>query len=411
MPIKWKSSDRFKPSHILDRIDSVRSVNDEGQVSYSGLVIDECIPILHSMLQFPPVAVGMEQEMLVWKALNLSGKELTSDTFLNVINQVLSEKLTTKEQNYIVLTTISLIPNGLINKIKFMGCEIEFQPKSFPKKFIESRKEVIKKYKADIPETPSNYCQVIIKIRAKSDNIAFHKAMRALDLIRAIMCLMANSRMQYSFGTPLLEPINKIRLGGYHTVHLMDGMSARKGYWYEPNFITTKPHAFDNLTLARKNILWAIKKIEKSKFENSITSSLLRFVRGLDQNDHNSAFLKLWSALEILTTPNVADYDKLIRRSSFLFKDNAYHRQVLEHLRAYRNANVHAGEDSENARIYCFQLQTYYAAIAWFCIRNESNFKTLEDLGVFLDLPIEQRTLNAQLKSIKRAIKFFSPLK
>jgi hypothetical protein len=203
--------------------------------------------------------------------------------------------------------------------------------------------------------------------------------------------------------------VNVVRLGGHHTLHLTDGKSAREGYWYEPYFKPCSPHKPTEPARIAKNIRWAIRRITKSNFEKALVASLLMFVRGFDLHDHNAAFLKAWGALEMLTTPNQADYDKLIRRSVFLCDEVEYNRQVLEHLRMYRNANVHAGEDSENARIHCFQLQVFYFAVIWFCVRNGSNFDTLENLGEFLDLPPETTALEQRLKQIRRAIKFRNP--
>lgn len=409
MPIKWKSPDKFKPSYIIDHIASVRTYGEDGKSSYSDLVVDECIPTLHSMLHFPPAAAEIDQETLVWRALNRAGKELTAETFLKAANDELNTRLATKESQYVILTTISFSSNNFIKTTKIFGCEIKFLQRDFPKKFIKNRQNIIKQFTTVTTETPPNYCNILIKARAKSPNVAFHKAMRAIDLTRALMCLMANSRMQITFGRPSHEPINEVRPGSQHTVHFEDGKSARDSYWYEPYFKPKSPYTPDKPEVMSKNIRWALKKIEQSNFGKEITSSLLMFVRGMDLYDHNAAFLKMWGALEALTTPKIADYDKLIRRTSFLFKEVEYHRQVLEHLRAYRNANVHIGEESENAKIHCFQLQTYYRAVVWFFIHNAKKFPNLEDIGAFLDSPPDIDILEERLKYLKKAIKFRKP--
>lgn len=407
MPIKWK--DKFKPSPIIDRIASVRTYGEDGKASYSGFVANECMPTLHSMLNFPSAASEIDQETLVWRALNRAGKELTPDSFLRAANDELSARLATKEVQYTVLTSISLSPKEFLQSITLLGCNIKILKGEFPAKFRTHRENQIRELKTDIKETPHNYCKLLATVCAKSPSAAFHKAMRAIDLMRSLMCLMVNPRMEISFGGPSHEAINAIRLGGHHTVHLSDGKSAREGYWYEPYFSPRSIHIPNNPALMSKNIRWATKNINNSNFRKAIISSLLMFVRGLDLHEQNAAFLKVWGALELLTTPNIADYEKLIRRSVFLFKEVDYHRQVLEHLKQYRNANVHAGEESENARIHCFQLQAFYSAVAWFSIRNGSNFASLEELGSFLDLPPELSALDKRLKQVKKAIKFRAP--
>ncbi|TDM04948.1 MAG: hypothetical protein C4K60_21220 [Ideonella sp. MAG2] len=407
MPIKWK--EKFKPLHVIERIASVRTYSENGKASYSGFVIDECMPTLHSMLAFPSAAADIDQETLIWRALDRSGKELTTETFLRAANDELSARLATKEIQYSVLTSISISPQKKFQSITLLGCKIQLLEGEFSRKFTSYRRDVIEEFKTEVVDTPTNYCKVVATVSAKSPGAAFHKAMRAIDLLRSLMCLMYNPRMQIAYGARAHEAINVIRLGGHHTVHLMDGKSAREGYWYEPYFKPKSVFTPDAPSLMAKNIRWAAKRISESNFNKALISSLLMFVRGLDLHEQNAAFLKVWGALELLTTPNVADYEKLIRRSSFLFKEVEYQRQVLEHLRQYRNANVHAGEESENARIHCFQLQTFYSAVAWFCIRNGMNFASIDDLGAFLDLPSEPSALQERLKNIRKAIKFRSP--
>jgi len=408
MAIKWKSSKRFKPELVLKRIEAVRSIDENGRISYVGFELDECLPTLHSMLFFPAVAADVEKETLVWRALGRVEGDLTPASFLSALNLVLDEKLSVRDVDYFMLTSLSLDPAGLPKKIKILDSEIQFLPNGFPNKF-SSWKDLIRENRVSIPETPSNYCKISVKVRAKSDGSAFHKAMKAVDLLRAVLCSMGNSRMQITHGASTFDPINVIRLGGRHTIHLSSGQGSRNGIWYEPSFAPERLHRFDKPEFATKNLRFAIRKMAKSNLQNVILASLLKFVRGFDQSDHNIAFLRLWSALEALTTPNSADYDMLIRRSAFLYRDNAYHLQVLEHLRSYRNANVHAGEESENARIYCFQLQMYFVDLIWFYIGNADKFSSVDDVGEFLDLPPDPIKLRSRRLLIGRAIKFVSP--
>ena len=409
MPIKWKSSGKFKPALVLARIAAVRTVNPTGGASYAGFELEECLPTLHSMLDFPQAAAEVDVQSLAWRALSHIGHDLTPDTFLDAINRTLSEQLAVRESKYTLLTSLSLDPNGLPKTQTILDCRIQFHATGYPHRF-SSRAALLRQHPADVAETPRSYACVTAEVQAKSDGAAFGKAMRAVDVFRALLCLMGNPRMQFSFGSSSLEPVNVIRLGGKHTVHTADGAGARDGIWYEPGFAPTKPYQFSKPDIVTKNYRWALRRIGRSRYRESLISSLLRFVRALDQSDPNLAFLRLWSALETLTTPGAADYDKLIHRSAFLFKENDYHRQVLEHLRVYRNANVHAGEESDNARTYCYQLQMYYVNAAWFYIRNALRFSSLEAANEFLDLPPDLAELKRRAAIVRTAIRFASPI-
>jgi len=409
MPVTWKSPSRFKPALILKRIAAVRTVNPTGGASYEGFELEDCLPTLQSMLQFPAAASEVDVQTLAWKALSRVGTDLNPDTFLDAINKTLREKLAVRQTKYFVLTELSLDPTALPSTQRILDCSIEFAPSGHSKRF-DSRKDLFARHRLATTETPANYLAVKVEVVAKSDDAAFGKAMRSLDLLRALLCLMGNSRMEFSIGSsPSRQPINAVRLGSRHTVHLPDGSSSRDGLWYEPEFRPTKLYKPKKPEVVARNARWAMKRIKGSKYREALVSSLLRFVRALDHQDPNVAFVRLWSALETLTTPGRADYDKLVQRTAFLFRDNEYHTQVLEHLREYRNANVHAGEESSNARTHCFQLQMYYVNAAWFYIRNAIEFASLDAANEFLDLPPDPRELKRRAALIKRGIRFTSP--
>lgn len=122
--------------------------------------------------------------------------------------------------------------------------------------------------------------------------------------------------------------------------------------------------------------------------------------------NRGSLRIRLWGAVESLVTPRRADYDALVRRCAFLFEDSDYHRQLLEHLREYRNSSVHAGEESDQAKTHCFQLQLYFVEIIWFHLRNSNYFSSLEETTEFFDLPQNIDKLQRLTSLCHRALKF-----
>jgi hypothetical protein len=225
MPIKWKSSSRFKPAVVLSKIDSARTVNHAGGASFSGFEWEECMPALHSMLEFPPAASEIDASTLVWIALTRVRGPLTPAHFLEAANAELSTLLATREEQFRLLTTISVQLVDIPKTVSCLGSHIRFLNGDFPKRY-EARNRLIKDHPTSVPQAPSAYTRVIVSVKAKSPAAAFHKAMRSLDIQRAIWCLMGNSSMQITFGTPSLKPINVIRLGGHHTLHRKDGKEA-----------------------------------------------------------------------------------------------------------------------------------------------------------------------------------------
>lgn len=73
---------------------------------------------------------------------------------------------------------------------------------------------------------------------------------------------------------------------------------------------------------------------------------MVAYVRALDSNDQNAAFLGLWTAIERLVSPGKGEFEAFVRRCSFLFQEGEFHREVLKHLRHYRNEFVHTGRST-----------------------------------------------------------------
>lgn len=405
MPIKWKHSSRFNPAVVLKRIDAARTVNPQGGASFSGFDWESCIPALHSMLNMPAAAAEVDASRIVWQALTKVRGALTPADFLAAANSELTALLATSEQQYRFLTTISVRKQDTPRTLSCLGTNIRFLEKGFPRKFAP-RADLIRKHPTGLKETPTSYCSLVVSAKAKSPAAAVHKALRAVDLQRALWCLMTNPQMEISFGSFSVNPINIVRLGGYHTLHLPDGSPASEGMWFEPAFVPTKVAEFSKPAVIQKNTQWAFRRLRMSSYSEQLVSALIRYVRAFDESDANTAFIRLWSALESLVSPGVADYEKLVRRCAFLFQEGAFHRQMLEHLREYRNGTVHSGELSDRARTLCFQLQLYFSALVWFHLRNASFFDSLDEANRFLDSPASAAEINRQLQLTRKALRF-----
>lgn len=405
MPITWKNGKRFKPAVLLDRIASIRTVGTDGNVSFSGFELEDCLPAIHSMLNFPDVAVDIDTANLVWRGLAKVKNELTSSSFLKSINAELSDRLAAKERTYFLLTSLSIDHRDIPKKLKLLGAELTFTAQKYPIRF-KSREELLRLQTIPVQPEPATYCRVVVKVKAKTANAAVHRALRAIDLQRSLWCLMGNPHMQTLYGNSSPKPINVVRLGSRHTLHTENGEPAEEGLWYEPGFVEAQIFRIKNSTVAKTNSRFALRRLITSSYGEKITSALLRYIRALDEGEANTAYLRLWGALETLVTPGVADYDRLVNRCAFLFQDIDFHRQLLEHLREYRNVSVHAGEESDRARTHCFQLQLYFENLIWFHIRNTKFFRTLEEANSFLDLPSDKLELKRRLEIINKAVKF-----
>jgi hypothetical protein len=408
VPIKWKNPNKFKPAVVLARVDKVRTVENEG-ASFAGFSAHQDAATLYSMLDFPDVASETDKPALVWNALAKARLDLTPATFIDAINKELSGNLRKKEEKYNFLATMSFNPGGWPKTISSWGGRVELYGFDFPKKFA-SRKKIIARHSRflDFKDSPHTYCAIGVSVKAKSVSSASGKALRSLDVLRALLCLEGNPGMQFSLGGQRFDPINVIRLGSFQSLHKEDGSQACDAVWYEPNFRQASIYQFKKTEVVKKNMSYAMRRIRLSRFGKDLAESLVRYVRALDEPDPNTSFLKLWGAFESLLTPNRADYDALVDRCSFLFTDSIYHRQVLMHLREYRNSSVHAGQETRQAKTNCFLLQGYYSHLFWFLIFNSLRFESLAEIHNFLSVPDDLNELKKRRQLYDRAIKFLS---
>lgn len=407
MPIKWKQSSRFNPAVVLKKIEDVRTVDSNGGVSFAGFEVDSWLPVLHSMLQFPPAAAQVGESAVVWRGIARLKSPLTPSEVLASFNEVLAEKLSTKDTQYCLLTAISLDRRDLPARLRIADAHLTFLPNGYPRLF-RSRDALLRKHPVPVEPTPENYCKVLVRTKAKFPDVGARKALRALDLHRALWCLMGNPEMQFTFGAAEFSPVNVVRVGSVHTLHLQTGEVAASALWFEPSFSEAKifrpqtPNNFD------RNCRWALRQISACPYGDKLEVALVRYARAFDDRDANSAFLGLWGALEGLTSQDQADYQKTVRRCSFLYEERAFHTQVLEHLREYRNVYIHAGEARDSARTHCFQLQSYFSELVWFHVRNARFFRSLEEANEFLDSPHDSTTLKRRAALARRAARFVS---
>jgi hypothetical protein len=180
-------------------------------------------------------------------------------------------------------------------------------------------------------------------------------------------------------------------------------------YWFEPHHVLSDPFQPNDAPGTLRLVRRAQRRLKLIPYRHDVVDALLLCVRALDEWNPNSAFVRLWSALERLTSPGYGDYESVVRRCAFVWKDVDFAIQTLEHLREYRNTMLHSGGESTHAKSYCFQLQQHFRPIVLFHINNAGRFETLKEANHFLDLPTDDAMLKRRELEIGRARKFRSP--
>jgi hypothetical protein len=284
-----------------------------------------------------------------------------------------------------MVSSISLSGGFPTKSIALGGATIRSYPRGLPKKY-GSRSQHI--WTNELDAMPAAYCPVTISLKSKDKMDAFHSAIYELDFVRAVHALNVNPRAQFTFGIQNSGPLNKIMLGGLHSLHLKSGALADKDlYWYERNYRVKKVAVIKTPSALAKISKDIMARVALHKNGSAIKSAMVRYVRAFDEHDKNVVIQKLWAALESVVSPFENNAESIVRRCSFMFADRDYHAQILEHLREYRNRNVHTGHEVEDLDYHCFQLQVFFKEAISFYIGNYKVFPTLAVANKFLDLP------------------------
>jgi len=286
-------------------------------------------------------------------------------------------------------------------RLRFDQADFVFSP-SLPQNFARQNSE---RFEAihPLPDLLPGSTIVRVSISARSDFEAYHKATESLDFLRGIWNYRINRGVVSRWYTGPVKPVNEIRLGPVHTLHLPSGQEVSSLFWYEllsPTESTVEQvKNWDEIRDEEKRIS---EIIDKSSYRAFLKNMFIRYARSLDSSDHEASFLKLWSLLEYVTAiENRADYDELIRRTLFLSVNEDYDKRILEHLRIRRNATVHRGEASSQIETFIFQLKRYVDRVMLFHLQFGYQFSTAEKFGNLLSKPRDPEVLKTRIAEIE----------
>lgn len=168
---------------------------------------------------------------------------------------------------------------------------IESCPNGLPSEF-SSREVHGGRWKKASPPLPASYCPILVKFSAKNAMDGVEKALYELDFVRGIFSLDNNSELNCSLGGSVSRlPINKITLGGMHSLHNVDGSIYDKNiFWYEADYEERKVHVIPPERLARSREFYDFVSAALKDHRNRhvLKDSIVRYVRAYDLSDRNS---------------------------------------------------------------------------------------------------------------------------
>lgn len=404
--VNWKKNEKLKPQLLLDQLRSITTINEEGLVSYTAFEKHELDSVLLTMLQFDEEFSYSTTRKIYQEAhaCFAKGDVFTKEEFLKQLNAAVVRHGKKKESTYIMITSISLAKGFPVRAVSTTRSVIKSCPKGLQRKFSSRLKH---KWTNELPPLPVGYCPVTVTLKAKDKMDAFDAAIYELDYVRGVFSLFVNPLSEFNLWAPKKGSLNRIVLGGLHSLHHEDGSVVdEKLFWYERNYRVVKPTVIKSSEDVARLSKVIFKKVGFHKSHSAIKAAIVRYVRAFDEHDKNVVILKLWAALESIVSPSENNADSIVRRCSFMFDDRPYHTQVLEHLREYRNRNVHTGQEVENLDYHCFQLQMFFKEAVLFYVSNYKVFPTLAAANKFLDLPSDHGELLHLKMSVNKALRY-----
>ncbi|HCL3983679.1 hypothetical protein ACSEON_17285 [Pseudomonas aeruginosa] len=420
MAARWRK--KCHPEIVLTKIEKVASINSDGRLQFAGFDYFELEPQLHGMIDHDENYSFQTKKQLRDRAIFACLEEgtLSKELFIKKLNREISLFKNKKDYSYTILTSFSISENFPLKRIKFDNSTFISYPSGLPKKY-SSRSAHNPRWEQlfkDHPSLPENYTPVAIKVSAKNPSDAVDQALNNIDFIRAIIAINVNPGASFSisFGGQSYQPINKVMLGGMHTLHNPRGeLVSKHNFWYEPNYqpITPAQITKKKKVAIQSSIKWIMSSLDLYPKEDSslLKQSLVRYVRAIDERDRNTIIQKLWSTLESLLAKGESNCDSIVRRCSFLFKDRDYIKQTLENIREYRNRSVHSGLTEEGVDSYCYNLQRFFRALIQFYLASAEKFDSLDEANKFLDLPYSVADINEQEDLAKRHLHLLSEAK
>jgi len=402
---------RIKPGDKV--LISAKLVNEAEGVQFEGFRLQEYEAVLFSMLSFPKDIPEIDARRLLTKAIFQTAEKgtITRERLLATLNRLINEYLQQPVRRYVLATSlsISLVASLKMPRLRQGNTVIMFG--QWPARFYQERVRILE-YAQHVlhAEIPRNYLEVRVSINARTVYEAADNALRMLDLIRGVWNLQENWRHRIRWSSGRREPVNKILLGPLHTLHDTRGREVTSIWWYEPKYsgaVRVFRLTDDNIQKMYTFLKGTQKRLSKLPYREQMEEAIIRYTRALDERDWEGSFLRLWGVLELLTG-NPDTYKVIIRRVSWLFGEgeNEYHKQVLHHLKEYRNGIVHYDESSHAAETYLYQLKYYVEVLIRFHLWNRFGFKSLEEVWEFLDMPTQVEEIARQLRVRQLALRY-----
>jgi hypothetical protein len=400
----------FDFEYLAQKLDKIIEVKDGNIISFNDIFLKNDIEsILESAYDFNAEIPELQKPIIIEEGIsNFAINSIkNSEQLKRQIKKSEVEFLKKPSERFSLLSSFSFPYFEELQNVRYMNGGINLFRYGYPKKYkYKILNDELKKYSDSIP--PHGYVPLVIKISARNYLEAVERGMDFIDIIRGIWNYSINRRVSSRMTFGLQDPINMIRLGPTLTLHFSNGKLACEQFWHELNYYQ-KSSTWDvahRWQYISKEFLFIRKALKKLPYRNQFNKMFIRYTRALDSDDYETSYLKLWPLLEYLTDTINSNYDKTISRALFFYRDDVLSKELIEHLRLFRNKTVHTGETNRDLVPLLFQIKRIIERIIWFHLKLAGKFDTIEEFGKFLDLSKNKINLEGEILLREKALKF-----
>lgn len=367
---------------------------------------DTCWAMLAELLPHDRIPVRRRFDMLREATIaNIRSDSLTLESLLAAYDTRTKTYLAKPEVRYVLASSLSVrYDRALLPRLRIGDTTFTFSW-THPRRYrsptglredMEGRED---------QRVPLGFTAVRVGVQARDAATAADTAFERLDLLRGIWNFFRTyGRYRITFGRG--RPINPFMLGPIQTLHDSDGSPAVDSYW------TSTADAPSSASLGSDlRDVYAFERqvrtaIRDSPVRHHIERCLIRYCRALDEAGPDAAYLKLWSVLEELTVTRKNDTHQItVKRGSVLFKnDREFQRLQLGYLRDRRNQLVHEGAELAEYGELVSQLKVYVEALLSFTLKHASAFRSVAELGEFLDVMNDQSRIARDIELRRYAL-------
>lgn len=418
------------PGPLLARINADANVREDGRVSYKGWRVHSEMAILHGMFKIAITTSPKIARLCIEGAIGecIRDKKLTKGHLQGVARRLYAKNGASELKAYVLLTQISVQSGPLVGSYRVGKATVRLLRGDYPSKYSSRSKHEEEYRRRQLEKYPADYQNVVVELEARSEELAFRAGLDAVDTLRALINMNVNFALEFALpGNSVFKPINRVMLGGLHTLHSKDGASAYNGFWYEPLAKFEKPHKLKSdkgEKIAKRwtiPLLGQLNRATDQGFADLLRRCLTQYVRAFDEPDPSNCLLRAWSALEQLVGDNVnGDAELVIRRVPFLSVNHEYEQLTLKVIREARNNLAHRSQSHENEhlRYYCYQLQGYFIEAFNFYRTQMKRGRSRDRSNQLLDLAPDVGKLGEDIRAltlkgdlIRAGIKFRTPRK